>query len=131
MRLFRFAFVAAMALLSVSSLRAQSPKGADIEFQTNIVDLGELSHDDDKQVVRLAYTNTGDQPLVVTEVRTSCTCTTVQYDRKRVMPGERGSIVITLDPAKAPEGNLYRVLQVYSSAHSGVKHITLKAVISN
>ena len=131
MRLFRFAFVAAMALLSVSSLRAQSPKGADIEFQTNIVDLGELSHDDDKPVVRLAYTNTGDQPLVVTEVRTSCTCTTVQYDRKRVMPGERGSIVITLDPAKAPEGNLYRVLQVYSSAHSGVKHITLKAVISN
>lgn len=131
MRLFRFAFVATMALLSVSSLRAQSPMGADIEFQTNIVDLGELSHDDDKQVVRLAYTNTGDQPLVVTEVRTSCTCTTVQYDRKRVMPGERGSIVITLDPAKAPEGNLYRVLQVYSSAHSGVKHITLKAVISN
>ena len=50
MRLFRFAFVAAMALLSVSSLRAQSPKGADIEFQTNIVDLGELSHDDDKHI---------------------------------------------------------------------------------
>ena len=130
MRLMRFALLV-VALLGVSRVSAQDPTGADIEFQTNIVDLGELSHDDDKQVVRLAYTNTGDQPLVVTEVRTSCTCTTVQYDRKRVMPGERGSIVITLDPAKAPEGNLYRVLQVYSSAHSGVKHITLKAVISN
>jgi hypothetical protein len=55
----------------------------------------------------------------------------VQYDRKKVMPGERGSIVITMDPAKAPEGNFYRVLQVYSSARGGVKHITLKAVISN
>ena len=130
MRLMRLALLV-VALLGVSRVSAQDPTGADIEFQTNIVDLGELSHDDDKQVVRLAYTNTGDQPLVVTEVRTSCTCTTVQYDRKRVMPGERGSIVITLDPAKAPEGNLYRVLQVYSSAHSGVKHITLKAVISN
>jgi hypothetical protein len=120
-----------VALLGVSRISAQSPKGADIEFQTNIVDLGELSHEDDKQVVRLAYTNTGDLPLVVTEVRTSCTCTTVQYDRKKVMPGQRGSIVITMDPAKAPEGNFYRVLQVYSSARGGVKHITLKAVISN
>lgn len=130
MRLIRFALLV-VALLGVSRISAQSPKGADIEFQTNIVDLGELSHEDDKQVVRLAYTNTGDLPLVVTEVRTSCTCTTVQYDRKKVMPGERGSIVITMDPAKAPEGNFYRVLQVYSSARGGVKHITLKAVISN
>jgi hypothetical protein len=130
MRLIRFALLF-VALLGVSRISAQSPKGADIEFQTNIVDLGELSHEDDKQVVRLAYTNTGDLPLVVTEVRTSCTCITVQYDRKKVMPGERGSIVITMDPAKAPEGNFYRVLQVYSSARGGVKHITLKAVISN
>ena len=130
MRLMRLALLV-VALLGVSRISAQSPKGADIEFQTNIVDLGELSHEDDKQVVRLAYTNTGDLPLVVTEVRTSCTCTTVQYDRKKVMPGERGSIVITMDPAKAPEGNFYRVLQVYSSARGGVKHITLKAVISN
>jgi hypothetical protein len=130
MRLIRFALLV-VALLGVSKISAQSPKGADIEFQTNIVDLGELSHEDDKQVVRLAYTNTGDLPLVVTEVRTSCTCTTVQYDRKKVMPGQRGSIVITMDPAKAPEGNFYRVLQVYSSARGGVKHITLKAVISN
>lgn len=130
MRLMRLALLV-VALLGVSRISAQSPKGADIEFQTNIVDLGELSHEDDKQVVRLAYTNTGDLPLVVTEVRTSCTCTTVQCDRKKVMPGERGSIVITMDPAKAPEGSFYRVLQVYSSARSGVKHITLKAVISN
>ena len=70
MRLMRLALLV-VALLGVSRISAQSPKGADIEFQTNIVDLGELSHDDDKQVVRLAYTNTGDLPLVVTEVRTS------------------------------------------------------------
>ena len=73
MKLFRFAFAVVVAMLSVCRLSADAPKGADIEFQTNVVDLGELSHDDDKQVVRLAYTNTGDLPLVVTEVRTSCT----------------------------------------------------------
>ena len=124
-----------MLLLSILLLPieadAQTPKGADIEFQTNVIDLGELSQEDDKQIVRLAYTNTGDVPLVVTEVRTSCSCTTVKHDRKKLLPGERAAITITMDPAKAPEGSFYRVLKVYSTASSGMKHITLKAEIKN
>lgn len=124
-----------MLLLSILLLPiesgAQTPKGADIEFQTNVIDLGELSQEDDKQIVRLTYTNTGDVPLVVTEVRTSCSCTTVKHDRKKLLPGERAAIIITMDPAKAPEGSFYRVLKVYSTASSGVKHITLKAEIKN
>lgn len=124
-----------MLLLSILLLPiesgAQTPKGADIEFQTNVIDLGELSQEDDKQIVRLAYTNTGDVPLVVTEVRTSCSCTTVKHDRGKLLPGERAAIIITMDPAKAPEGSFYRVLKVYSTASSGVKHITLKAEIKN
>ena len=111
------------------ALWAQSPAGADIAFQTKVIDLGTLWQDDDKQVVRLQYTNTGDVPLVVTEVRTSCSCTTVRHDRGKVLPGERGVLNITMDPSKAPEGSFYRVLQVYSTAKSGVHHITLKAEI--
>ena len=124
-----------MLLLSILLLPiesgAQTPKGADIEFQTNVIDLGELSQEDDKQIVRLTYTNTGDVPLVVTEVRTSCSCTTIKHDRKKLLPGERAAITITMDPAKAPEGSFYRVLKVYSTASTGVKHITLKAEIKN
>ncbi|MBO5972779.1 MAG: DUF1573 domain-containing protein [Alistipes sp.] len=124
-----------MLLLSILLLPiesgAQTQKGADIEFQTNVIDLGELSQEDDKQIVRLVYTNTGDVPLVVTEVRTSCSCTTVKHDRGKLLPGERAAITITMDPAKAPEGSFYRVLKVYSTASTGVKHITLKAEIKN
>lgn len=108
---------------------ADSPKGAVIEFSTNVVDLGTLSRDDDKQIVRLSFTNTGDVPLVVTEVRTTCSCTTVQHDRRKVLPTERGVLNITMDPSKAPVGDFYRVLNVYSTATNGVQHITLKAEI--
>lgn len=110
---------------------AATPEGAEIELQTNVIDLGVLSQEDDKQIVRLSYSNTGDLPLVVTEVATSCSCTTVKHSREKLMPGERGSMTITMDPAKAPEGMFYRVLKVYSTARSGVKHITLKAEIKN
>ncbi len=108
---------------------ADSPKGAVIEFSTKVVDLGTLTRDDDKQIVRLSFTNVGDVPLVVTEVRTTCSCTTVQHDRKKVLPTERGVLNITMDPSKAPVGDFYRVLNVYSTATNGVQHITLKAEI--
>ena len=116
-------------LLVSSPLYADEPKGADIELSEKIVDMGVLAQDDDKQLLRLSYRNTGDVPLVVTEVRTTCSCTTVQHDRKKVLPAERGVLTITMDPSKAPEGSFYRVLQVYSTATNGVQHITLKAEI--
>ena len=118
-----------MLLASTLTAWAQEPKGAEIEFQTKVVDLGTLSREDDKQLVRLSFTNVGDVPLVVTEVRTTCSCTTIQHDRKKVLPSERGVLTITMDPSKAPVGSFYRVLQVYSTATNGVQHITLKAEI--
>ena len=118
-----------MLLASTLTAWAEEPKGANIEFSTKVVDLGVLSREDDKQIVRLSFTNVGDVPLVVTEVRTTCSCTTIQHDRKKVLPSERGVLTITMDPSKAPVGSFYRVLQVYSTATNGVQHITLKAEI--
>ena len=113
-----------LALLSVVSATAQEPKGADIEFQTTVVDFGSIEQDGGKQLMRLSFTNTGDVPLVVTEVRTSCSCMSVKIE-----PSERGVLTITLDPAKALKGQYYRVMQVFSTAKSGTKRITVKAVI--
>ena len=107
-----------------------APEGADIEFQSKVIDLGTLSRQDDKQIVRLPFSNSGDLPLVVVEVRTSCSCTEVSYKRGKVLPGESGVLTITMDPSKAPEGSFYRVLQVISTSVSGIERITLTAEIS-
>ena len=120
----------ALTPLTLQTVHADEPQGADIEFATKLIDLGTLSTEDDVQVVRLAFTNTGDLPLVVTEVRTSCSCTTVEYDRRsRVMPGERGTITVRMNPESAPTGSFSRVIAVHSTALSGTQHITLKAEI--
>lgn len=129
MRGFVLIMLAVVGLGITMPLYAEKPKGADIEFAEKVVDLGLLARDDDKQHLRLAFTNTGDVPLVITEVRTSCSCTTIKYDRKPVQPGEGGVLNITVDPKKAPKGHFYRVLQVHSTAQSGVQNITLKAEI--
>lgn len=115
--------------LSVSGAWATEPQGADIEFSSSVIDLGTIAQDGGKQIVRINYTNTGDLPLVVTEVRTSCSCMTISYERKKIVPSERATMTITLDPQKAPKGQYYRVMQIFSTAKSGVKRLTVKAVI--
>lgn len=119
----------ALLLFGATTLHASEPKGADIELSTALIDLGTISQDDGKQLLRLGFTNTGDVPLVVTEVRTSCSCMSVDYKREKVLPQERGTINITLNPAKAPKGQYLRVMQIYSTARSGVKRVTVKAQI--
>jgi len=118
-----------LSVVGLCSVAASQPEGADIELSTAIIDLGTLSQDDERQIVRLKYTNTGDLPLVVTEVRTSCSCTTVEYERGKVLPGEHRYITIMMNPAKAPVGQYLRVMQIFSTAKSGTKRVTIKAVI--
>lgn len=119
-----------LALFAVTMVYASEPQGAKIELKTQLIDLGVLSQKAEKQMVEVEYRNTGDLPLVLLEVRTSCTCTTTRYDRKKVMPDEKGVITIEMDPKKAPEGSFYRVLQLLSTAKDGPANIVLKAEIT-
>ena len=125
LRVFATAIILAFC---ATALYAAEPQGAEIELSKSI-NLGTIAQEDGKQMVRLAFSNTGDLPLVITEVRTSCSCMSVDYKREKVLPGERGVINITLNPAKAPKGQYLRVMQVYSTAKSGVKRVTVKAEI--
>lgn len=124
-RLFTLMLAMSLAVLSW----ADEPKGAQIELSTNIIDLGELSHDAPKQRFEVEYTNTGDLPLVLLEVRTSCTCTTTRYERRKLLPGQKATIAIEMEPRKAPEGSFYRVLQLLSTAKNSPANIVLKAEI--
>ena len=119
----------AVVALSAQSGCAAEPEGACLELRSKGIDLGDIFVDDAKQMFRLTFRNVGDVPLVITEVRTSCACTTVQYDRRKVMPEEQGVLNITFDPHKASVGTLYRVLQIYSTSRGGVEYVTLKANI--
>ncbi len=42
--------------------------------------------------------NTGDQPLLITSVVTSCGCTTADLSSSVIPPGTRADVVVTFDP---------------------------------
>lgn len=59
----------------------------EISCSTKEVDLGRFKHLE-KQNRAIAIRNTGQIPLVVNGITVSCGCTTVDYDKKPVLPGE-------------------------------------------
>lgn len=120
----------AVAMLAAVSVFADEPKGAVLALEEKVIDLGELTRRSPKQRVEVEYTNEGDLPLVLLEVRTSCTCTTVRYDRKKLLPGQKATITIEMEPSKAPVGSFYRVLELHSTAKDSPNNLTLKAEIT-
>lgn len=116
-------------MFAMANELGNSPRGPQISFSNKVIDLGTLSRDGDKQVLRLMFSNIGDEPLLIHTVRTGCDCIKAKVEDRRVDPGATGVISITIDPSKSPEGSFYRVLQVDSTAKGGVQHITLKAEI--
>ncbi len=75
------------------SIHGSSKKGAMIEFNTSIIDYDTITEGAKKNVC-FQFTNTGDEPLIISSVISSCGCTTPSFDAKPVMPGKTGKITV-------------------------------------
>lgn len=67
---------------------AQKPS---IEFDADIHDFGEIEEGTLAEY-EFTFTNTGDAPLVITDVQRACGCTTPTWTKEPVKPGETGKI---------------------------------------
>lgn len=68
-------------------------------LKTSDLDLGTKVKGQEVQAT-VNFTNNGDQPLVIDEVKTPCGCTKVTLDKKTYAPGESGSFDVTIKTAR-------------------------------
>lgn len=64
--------------------------------------------------VEYTITNTGDKPLVLTNVTTSCACSVADWTQEPIAPGKKGTVKATFD-AKAL-GHFDKSVGIYSNA---------------
>jgi hypothetical protein len=83
-------------------------------FETTRIDGISIPEDGGPREFRFFFKNTGDEPLVVTRVATSCDCTVASYDKKPIPPGAGGEIKLVYHPA-GHAGRLARTIAVYTS----------------
>jgi hypothetical protein len=76
------------------------------------------------------FENTGEEPLVLTKVETTCGCTATQWTREPLQAGQKGQITVTFD-STGKTGNQLKVITVYSNALTPIERIKFSAVIES
>lgn len=71
-------------------------KVAKIEFESETIDYGTIEKGADGLRV-FKFKNTGDAPLIITKVKSSCGCTVPKKPEDPIMPGETGEIEVKYD----------------------------------
>ena len=71
-----------------------SQKGAKIEFKDkdNTIDYGTVTKEEDSGIRSFEFTNTGDEPLIIKNVQSSCGCTVPSKPTEPIQPGQTGKI---------------------------------------
>lgn len=97
----RLLFLFAVATISVSAFAQQGPK---IEFlaKDNTIDYGKVSKDSDSGIRSFEFKNTGDAPLIITNVQSTCGCTIPTKPKEPVAPGKTGKIEVKYNMNAGP-----------------------------
>lgn len=112
---------------SPKSAQSTSDKMPVISFEKNEFDFGKILQG---EVVSYTFhfKNTGNAPLLITNVEKSCGCTASDYPREPIQPGESGDIKITYD-SKGHHGVQSKVLIVKSNTMPSQTAIRIKAEV--
>ncbi|MEE0975711.1 MAG: DUF1573 domain-containing protein [Muribaculaceae bacterium] len=108
--------------LILSAVTMVAGDGPQITFETKSHDFGTIKESDGVAECVFEFQNTGDEPLVLLDVRTSCGCTTPSYPRDPIAPGVKSKIKVSYNPAGRP-GEFERTVKIFTNAK---KRITLK-----
>ena len=112
---------------SPKSATETSDKQAVIKFDKEEHDFGTLLQG---EVVSYSFhfTNTGNVPLIISEVGSSCGCTVGDYPREPINPGKSGAIKVTYD-SSGHHGFQSRVLTVMSNTQPAKTTLRIKGKV--
>lgn len=113
-----------MALAAVAMF-AQDPV---ITFEKTEHDFGKINEADGRVSVEFVFKNEGMSPLVLSNVRASCGCTTPKWTKEPVEPGQKGVITVTYNPNGRP-GRFQKTVTITSNASEPTKRVYIKGEV--
>jgi hypothetical protein len=88
----------------MNMVHAQQPDTT-IVFNKAVHDFGAFAKSDGVQTYTFEYTNTGKQPVVIQDVKSSCGCTTPDWTKEPVTTGQKGYVKVSYNPTGATTFN--------------------------
>jgi hypothetical protein len=120
-----------ITLMLVGMFTAAHAQGkAEIKFDKQVINIGTFPETAAKKSVTFTFTNIGEAPLVINQVVASCGCTSPQYDKKPIAPGQKGSIKVTYDGAGKFPGYFKKSITVRTNATTEMTRLYIEGTMT-
>jgi hypothetical protein len=103
-----------LVFLSSSFFCFAQQKNPTAVFETESHDFGKINESNGPAVFNFVLTNTGATPLILKSVQASCGCTTPQWPKEPILPGAKGTIIVSYNPQNRP-GRFEKQITVVSN----------------
>ncbi len=113
-----------IGLLS-ATLNAQDAK-PEIKFKSEVIDYGEIAKGSNG-IRQFEFTNTGNAPLVISKVHSSCGCTIPKKPEGPIAPGETGIIEVKYDTKRV--GPIRKTVSCYTNTAEGTIALKIKGTV--
>lgn len=121
------AFLVVKAQTTATSTSTTNTNEAEITFETFVHDYGTVYKGADGNC-EFKFTNTGKEPLILSNVQTSCGCTVPSWTKEPILPGKSGIIKVNYTKMNTP-GPISKQITVYSNAKNGTVVLNIKGTI--
>lgn len=120
-----FSAIAAIGFAQEKAAETQpNPNAPQFKFENELHDFGEIP-EGPQATHEFKFKNIGKEPLVLSNVKASCGCTTPSWTKEPVLPGKEGSIAATYNTQGRP-GPFSKAITITSNAGEATKVITIK-----
>lgn len=113
-------------LAVVGRITTDAESVARFEWNQTTIDLGEISKGSKEEVV-FTFTNAGNVPLQITEVKASCGCTVADYPKQAIGIGEEAAIKVSY--VASSSGAFNKTVRIQSNAEEEWVKLTVKGIV--
>lgn len=100
----------AAVFISMASYAQTGPK---IELKSETIDYGTVTKETDNGIRAFEFTNTGDAPLIIKDVKSTCGCTVPSWPKEPIAPGKSGKVEVKYNMNTGP---IRKTITVQSNA---------------
>ncbi len=120
------AFVFAITLFT--GVNAQEKKGAQIEFEQEVIDYGEVAYASNGER-EFVIKNTGDAPLIITKTKGSCGCTVPTKPTEPILPGESAVMKVKYDTKRGGQPFSKSITVTSNATNAPTKVVRIKGKV--
>jgi hypothetical protein len=106
---------------------ANNPNAPQILFPEDSYTFGELP-EGPQATHEFKFTNTGKEPLILSNVKASCGCTTPSWPKEAILPGKESAIMVTYN-TQGRVGPFTKSITITSNASTPSKIIYIKGTV--